>query len=154
MLSNHKVVLMPLTVKQAESFYQLYANKQVVKNHEEEVIYTDETSRTFTERIIAACNNIWTVRAAESPELIIGDCALHDYDPETRTIEIGGSLLPEYWGKGYMQSAFSLAIAFAQENYSVTTIVAKTTTTNNKAIRFAEKFGFHLSDDAIFYLKL
>lgn len=37
---------------------------------------------------------------------LIGDCALHEWNVSKREIEIGGTLLLEYWGKGIMKTAF------------------------------------------------
>lgn len=153
-LSNSKVLLVPLMIKEADAFYRLYTNRKVIEHYEDEVIHSEENPEAFTQRIISVCTNIWTVRSFEKPALIMGDCALHHYNPEKKAIEIGGSLTPDCWGKDYMSSAFSLAIGFAREKYAVKMIVAKTTSANKKAIRFAEKFGFSLSDEGIFCLKL
>ena len=96
----------------------------------------------FTERIITSCKYIFKIRPKDNPELIIGDCALHHWNQQKREIEIGGSLLPKYWGKGYMQAAFELLIIIAKKELRVEALLGQTKTSNIKAIRFFEKMGF------------
>ena len=106
----------------------------------------------FTKHIISLCNNIYTIRTIDNQSEIIGDCALHDWNKEKKEIEIGGTLLPEYLGKGIMKSAFELLIEFAQKEYAVDKIIAKTEITNDKALKFAEKIDlkkFEINDKTI-----
>ncbi len=129
MLHNNLIILESLTTKEAEAFHGLYAPE-------------DKTPDEFTKHIISICNDIFTIRTMDNPTEIIGDCALHDWEKEQKEIEIGGTLLPGFWGKGIMASAFGLLIEFARKKYAVDTIVAKTEAANLKALKFAEKMGF------------
>ena len=101
-----------------------------------------ETPLEFTRHIISLCNEIYSIRLADYPNVIIGDCALHDWNRSKREIEIGGTLLPGSWGKGSMKTAFELLIARAQQQYVVDKIIAKTEKENLKAVKFAQKMGF------------
>jgi len=149
MLSNDKVVLDNLTLEDAVFFYKLYTHPEMTVNFDESPFTLNESSTEFTERIISLCQYIFTIRPTEQPDLIIGDCALHHWNQQKKEIEIGGSLLPEYWGKGYMQSAFELLTIIAKQELGVKTLLGKTKTRNLKAIRLAEKMGFkkHRSDN-------
>lgn len=142
MLSNHKVILTPLTVKDADFFYKIYTHPALTVNFDESPFLPNETSTAFTERIISSCVYIFTVRPTEQPHLMIGDCALHHWDQQNHEIVIGGSLLPEYWGKGYMQAAFELLIEMAKQELGVKTLLGSTKTRNSKAIRLVEKMEF------------
>lgn len=142
MLSNDRVILTPLTVKDADFFYKIYTHPALTVNFDESPFLPNETATAFTERIISHCVYIFTIRPTDHPNLMIGDCALHHWDQQNHKIEIGGSLFPEYWGKGYMQAAFELLTEIAKQELGVNTLLGSTKTSNSKAIRMVEKMGF------------
>lgn len=135
-ISRSNIILKTLSDKDAFAFYHLYhADK-------ERVVAGAKTPLEFTRHIIELCNEIYSIRLADHPNEIIGDCALHDWSTAKREIEIGGTLLPGYWGKGVMKVAFDFLIARAQQQYLVDKLIAKTEKENLKAIKFAQKMGF------------
>lgn len=142
MLSNDKIILHNLTVKDAEFFYKIYTDPALTVNFDESPFLQNETPTEFTERIISLCEYIFTIRPIEKPNLIIGDCALHHLDKQREEIVIGGSLFPEYWGRGYMQAAFELLTDIAKQELGVKALLGLTKTSNTKAIRLVEKMGF------------
>jgi len=142
MYSNQRIILEELSIENADFIYNLYSLPQLSENFDESPFLQNETSVEFTQRIISLCEYSFTIRPAYQPNLIIGDCALHHYKQQKKEIEIGGSLLPDYWGKGYMQSAFELLTIIAKTELGVKTLIGQTKTRNNKAIRMAEKLGF------------
>ena len=142
MFSNEKVILERLTVNNADFIYELYSRPELAEYFDEGPFLLNETSTEFTARIISLCEYIFTIRPTDQPNLIIGDCALHHRNQQKREIEIGGSLLPEFWGKGYMQSAFELLITIAKLELGIETLFGQIKTRNSKAIRLAEKMGF------------
>ena len=139
--SNDKVILEPLTETDAEIFYSLYSDPLLKVNFDMDPFLPGESPLAFTKRIISLCEFIFTIRPIHDPGLIIGDCALHHWDKQQKHIFIGGSLMPAYWGKGYMKSAFELLSIIANE-IGVKYLMGQTTSRNNKAIRLAEKMGF------------
>lgn len=142
-ISNKQLLLKRLTEKDAIAFHSLYFQKD---GQEGEKVESKENSRAFefTENIISQCNDIFTIRTPVNPEKIIGDCALHHWNKQKNEIEIGGSLLPEYWGKGLMATAFLLLIPYAQQIYTINKDVANTTVENINALKFAKKLGFRI----------
>lgn len=142
MYASKKVILKPLEEDQAGFLFDLYANPQVAACFDENPFLPGETAQAFTQRIISACQYIFTIRPARQPELMIGDCALHHWDPHTKEIEIGGSLYPEYWGKGYMQAAFEILTTMVRQELGVVTLIGNTKAGNTNAIRLLEKMGF------------
>jgi ribosomal-protein-alanine N-acetyltransferase len=134
------ILLKPLTTDDASHFYALYQNPGV--NHGSEPFLPGESPLDFTKRIIDACVEIYTIRLITDEETIIGDCALHDPDYQCEEIEIGGSLLPAFQGKGLMQEAFSLLEIRAREEYKMQCLIAKTEDRNNPAIMLMKKLGY------------
>ena len=137
--------LQKLTIGDAEAICHIYNNKKVATHFAIETIETDAEKKAFTERIITNSHFIWTVRLSTAPNLIIGDCALHHLNGENNTIEIGGSLLPEYWGYSLMGEAFSAIIQFATANTNIKYIVGRTDPPNRQAIRCLQKLGFKIA---------
>lgn len=134
------IILKPLTLKDAHHFYLLYQNPGV--NHHNEPFLPGESPLNFTKRIIAACVEIYTIRLAEEAETIIGDCALHDPDYSRHELEIGGSLLPAFQGKGYMRDAFRLLEQRARGHHHMQYLITKTEHNNKSAARLMEKLGY------------
>ncbi|MGK6351804.1 GNAT family N-acetyltransferase [Parapedobacter sp. DT-150] len=140
-LAGGDVVLRVLTQGDADAFHGLYAQIGLY-GYDNDLFAPDDTPDSFTQRIVSGCEMIWTVRLANHPGRIVGDCALHHWDKETNEIEFGGSLLPAYRGQGIMAGAFSLITRFAKDRYGITAITCNTSAANHGAIRFAEKMGF------------
>ena len=141
-LTNGVLQLKRLTLADAPAFYALYALPAVSRHFDQSPFLPGETAVDFTRRIIAHCAFIWTIRLCAEPEAIIGDAALHHYDPQRKQIEIGGSLLPAYWGKNLMKQAFELLIDFAGRTLNVEQIIGKITPGNGQAISLVKKLGF------------
>ncbi|GAB3923318.1 GNAT family N-acetyltransferase [Mucilaginibacter myungsuensis] len=134
-MAGTNIILQPLTLSDADAFFGLYFPTDGEPD-------TNESPEVFTRRIMSLCERIFTIRTIERPDDIIGDCALHHWDTETKSVEIGGSLKPEYWGRGIMASAFGMLSEIAVKELRVASLVAKTETGNVKALAFAQKFGF------------
>jgi ribosomal-protein-alanine N-acetyltransferase len=134
------IVLKPLTPEDADHFYALYKDPEV--NHGNEPFLPGESPLDFTKRIIEACVEIYTIRLSTDEETIIGDCALHDPNDSDSEIEIGGSLLPAFQGKGLMQEAFRLLEASARDKHQMQYLVAKTEEENKSAIMLMKKLSY------------
>lgn len=134
------IILKPLTLKDANHFYVLYQDPGV--NQHNEPFPPGESPLNFTKRIIAACVEIYTIRLTEDTETIIGDCALHDPDYSRHELEIGGSLLPAFQGKGYMREAFGLLESRARDIYRMQYLIAKTGKDNLAAVMLMKKLGY------------
>lgn len=89
--SKSNIILKQLSNDDALMFYHLYHPE--AKNAGSRA----KTPLEFTRHIIELCNEIYSIRLADHPNEIIGDCALHDWNAAKREIEIGGMLLPGYW---------------------------------------------------------
>lgn len=73
---------------------------------------------------------------------LIGTCTLFHLDAQCRRAEIGYALLPEYWGRGYMQEALKPLIQFGFDELSLNRIEADVDPENFPSIKALERFGF------------
>ncbi len=138
MYSKDKIILEQLTENDAEFFYDITSRL----NYGDNPFLPFESQKEFTKRIISFCEFTFTIRMKDNPDIIIGECALHSWDKEMKEIEIGGSLYPDYWGKGLMRSAFDLLAAIAKQNLGIEILRGQTKINNVAAIRLVEKMGF------------
>jgi RimJ/RimL family protein N-acetyltransferase len=67
---------------------------------------------------------------------------LHDHDQANKTIEIGGTLFSDYWGKEIMLSAFVQLIEKARNEFNINKVIGKTQISNKEAIQLVKKLGF------------
>lgn len=142
MIKIGDILLNPLTIDAADEVFALFSNSKVISGYDNPPIEAEETAMVFTYRIIKGSNAIWRVSLTKKPQELIGICALHNYDANKRTIEIGGTLLPAYWNKNIMAIAFERIIKYAVVNFNLKKIGAKTSPTNIQAIRLVSKLGF------------
>lgn len=138
--TDDRILLKPLREDNATSFYNLYKDPGV--NHGKEPFLPGESPLDFTKRIIGACVGIYSIRLKTDEENIIGDCALHDPRYSDSEIEIGGSLLPTFQGKGYMQEAFRLLEIKAKQIHAMQSVIARTSESNEGAIHLMKKMGY------------
>ena len=144
-LETERLLLSEITLNDAESIYAIYSHPKVIEYYTDAPIAGEDDTVNFISRITAGDNLIFSIRLKEKPDDIIGDCGLHDRNEETSTIEMGGSLLPDFWGKGIMTEAFNALIIYARNEMNVRMIMAKTNRHNRQAIRAIKKLGFTVS---------
>lgn len=141
-LETDRLLLSEITLNDAEAIYNIYTNPKVIEYYNDAPIAGEDDTVNFISRITEGENLIFGIRMKENPDTIIGDCALHDWNPETKTIEIGGSLLPQFWGKGIITEAFNALLQYARNERQISTVLAKTNRHNKQAIRAIKKLGF------------
>lgn len=139
---NEDIFLSPLQEADAESYWALYEQPLVQRHYESSPFKPGETEAEFTCRIRGLCEHIWTIRKFSAPGIVIGDCALHDWNKEAGEMEIGGVLHPAHWGEGIMINVMKYVINFAAVELGVGKMNAKTSKYNDNAIRLLHKLGF------------
>lgn len=140
-LLSDRLLLTPLTAMEEAFIYILYSDPQILASYRQPPIPFKKESLQFIERITLPDNFVWLITLKATHEKL-GICALHHWDKNHSVLEIGGTLLPEFWGMGIMQEAFNSLIPFASTELNIKTIIAKTEPANKKAIHMALKMGF------------
>tara|TARA_R110000744_G_scaffold244054_1_gene360939 strand:+ start:33 stop:602 length:570 start_codon:yes stop_codon:yes gene_type:complete len=144
-LEKITIQIKPLTLKDSEAVYDLFSNKKVLKSYLERPIKEKSLTSGFIRRITSEGNWTWKIYQENKPESFLGICGLHHLDKKNRTIEIGGTLMPNYWGKGIMKQTFEFIIEIARKDMEINRVIAKTSTRNKQAIRLVEKLGFTIT---------
>lgn len=139
---SHKIHLSPLTIKDAEATYNLFSLPEVADFYDNKPIEHNESPMVFTYRIIKGSDYIWKISFKDKPNKLIGVCALHKWDAANKTIEIGGTLLPQLWNRNIMGTTFKEIIEVAKTKIGASHILARTSPTNIQAIQLVKKLGF------------
>jgi aminoglycoside 6'-N-acetyltransferase len=71
-----------------------------------------------------------------------GDCGLNILPGDNRLAEIGYSITPPYWNRGYASEAVKALINFAFERFGLHRITASADPRNAASCRVLEKAGF------------
>jgi ribosomal-protein-alanine N-acetyltransferase len=102
---------------------------------------------TFIHKLIAnVVNNealFWVISLKDDPALI-GTFCFWNINKETGTGEIGYTLLPAHWGKGYMHEVMQVAMEYGKETMQLKTTEAYTHKDNTASKKLLEKNGFIL----------
>jgi len=138
--------LVPLTLEDCASIFELFSNFKVLSAYVDQPIKTRFETIDFVKRITSNGSWTWKIIDPHSKNSIIGICSLHNLDTIKKTIQIGGTLFPQYWGMGYMSWAFINVFKIISQKYEVNYIVCKTTPSNVRAIGLAKKLGFEIQD--------
>ena len=142
--SKHiNIKLEPLTYKDKNSVFDLFTNEKVLQSYSKKPIPTREHSDDFIQKV--STNGHWTWKITRHEEIngFLGICSYHHYNQENKSIEIGGTLFPKFWGKGIMLCAFRQLIEQAREVFNIKQVIRKTQSSNKNAIWMVEKLGFN-----------
>ncbi len=139
-----EIKLEPLTMKDKKGVFTLFNNEKVLQSYLEKPIVNEEQTTDFIKRITTNGSWAWKIVTPECINSLTGICSLHNHDEINKTIEIGGTLLPEFWGKGIMLKAFQTLIEKARNEFKIKKVIGKTLPNNQKAIRLVEKLGFEV----------
>ncbi len=144
-LESDRLVMRKQSVADVDSIYILRSDKNVMK-------YMDsncQQSRSEAEKFVSENTEVnangkglfWMLVERESGQ-VIGDFAFWQIDKNNRLTEIGYTLSPEYWGKGYMKEAMAMAIDFGFDKLGLHRIEANINPGNDGSRRLLQASGF------------
>ena len=134
--------LKSLTLSDHKDIIELFTNQEVLKSYSNPPILNEERVFTFIERLTSMGVGHGKFLMQKNSRIVYGICSLHDYDQVNKSIEIGGTLYPKYWGKGIMLQVFKSLIDYAILNFELKQIVGNTLPTNKKSNQISRKLGF------------
>jgi ribosomal-protein-alanine N-acetyltransferase len=126
----------------------LFSHPKVIDSYLEPPLTSKQDLPLFVDQLCSNENKVWVISTKETPIKRIGICALHHWNKETKTIEIGGTLLPAYWGSEIMKECFQQLIQFAYNEFGIDKVIGKTYSENKRAIQLVKKLGFEIQSSA------
>jgi ribosomal-protein-alanine N-acetyltransferase len=143
-LSTERLWLRNITKADADFFFQEFSNPLV-----NEFIFDAEPCKSiddaakwvewYTNDVFD--HNRWVLVSKQSG-LRLGTCGFHMWDSNNNRTELGYELLPENWGKGYMNEAVTAALQFAFNEMKIHRVYATTYTGNTRSQKVLEKLSF------------
>lgn len=135
------IIIKKLTIEDSEIFNNVYARPELFRkiNDDRSV---NENAEDFAKRMLWLCKYIYTIRLKRDPLKVIGACVLYNWNKKKKEIFFGGSILPEYWGKGIMPNAFNQMMEMAKYCLGASYIKITINKDNQPAKRMVEKLGF------------
>lgn len=141
MTTEIKIKLQPLLEEDSKEILELFTNEMVIQSYSESLRPKPEQIDDFIKQITTEGCWTWKIIDANT-NFFLGICSLHQFDKLTKSIEIGGTLSSDYWGKGIMLKAFQEVIKIAREDFDIKRIIGKTQANNHKALNLVKKLGF------------
>lgn len=139
---SNNFLLVPLTPTGENIVYRLFNDKKVLKFYVTKPIKDKSETLDVINKITANGNFTRVIKFRDNDKKVIGICSLHHWNKNKRTIEIGGTLFPEYWGKGIMLEAFNTLVSFAFAELNVKSVIGRTLKINTQANTLVLKLGF------------
>lgn len=141
-IETERLFLRELNVNDAESFYRLNLDKNVLKYTGDEPFENIENSKEFLEKY----NHYekygfgrWAVINKENGKFL-GWCGLK-FTEKRNEYDIGFRFFKKYWNKGYATESAKSCIDYGINKLQLTEILGRTMKENQASIRVLEKIG-------------
>jgi [ribosomal protein S5]-alanine N-acetyltransferase len=141
-ISTPRLILRQLTPADAESFYLLNADPEVIRYTGDDAFADIEAAKQFLkgyDHYEKYGFGRWAVIRKEDGKFL-GWCGLK-YTPETGEYDIGFRFFREYWNKGYATEAAQACLDYGLNDLKIKTIVGRAMKANLASIKVLEKIG-------------
>lgn len=115
-LRTRRLLLRRITMDDAETILFLRSDESVMKYIDKEPTTSIEDVKAFIQRINSDIDNnyaiMWALTLHEDPSKMIGLICFWNIKREDYRAEVGFTLYPDYWRKGFMKEALHKAIEY------------------------------------------
>lgn len=150
--TTERLTLRAMTADDAEAFYQLNSDPQVMR-------YTGEPPLQSVQEAAGAIASYpdferygfgrWGC-VLKAEQRLIGFCGLKSL-PELDAVDVGYRLLPEYWGRGLATEACQASVDFGFRVLGLEEIIALVMPGNAASIRVLEKVGLQFVSEVKYF---
>lgn len=150
-IETDRLLLREFILDDAEMFYQLNLNPNVIKYTGNTAFKSIEEAKLFLENYNDYKTNgygRWAVINKESNEFI-GWCGLKYVELENET-DIGFRFFEEEWNKGYATESAAACLKYGFEVLKLNQIIGRAMKENAASIKVLEKIGLVYETDCIF----
>lgn len=148
---TNRLLLRELEPADAEAFFGLNADPEVVKYTGDRPFESIDAARHFLENYDQYEKfgyGRWAVILKETGEFI-GWCGLK-YTPELEETDLGFRFFRRFWGRGYATEAAQACINFGFSHFKLKRIVGRAMAANIASVRVLEKTGFKFEKEMEF----
>jgi RimJ/RimL family protein N-acetyltransferase len=142
---SERLYLRELTSNDAESFYRLNSDTEVLKYTGDSSFKDVQEAKRFLENYnpyIKYGYGRWAVIRKIDSEFI-GWCGLK-YHPEIDEVDLGFRLFKKFWNQGYATEAAKSSIDYAFNYLKINQLIGRVELENKASIQVLKKIGFEL----------
>ncbi len=146
-LETKRLFLREFIMEDAEPFFHLNKNKEVIKYTGDNSFISIEEAKIFIQNYDAYEKSgfgRWAV-VKKSSNAFIGFCGLKQHE---NYIDIGFRFFQEEWGNGYATESSKAVISYAFDVLGIDRLVGRVAQENLTSIRVLEKLGMTFYQDA------
>jgi len=144
-LSSKRLLLRTLTDEDKGSIFEIYSDEETAKYDDwipmkkvaQAQRLIDNSNKYFNEKSLLRYGIV-----LKESNMLIGSCALFDFDEWNKKCSIFYQINRNYWNKGYASEAIKLLVKFAFEELHTNRIEAFITPGNDASQKVLEKNGF------------
>lgn len=147
-LETERLVLRELTTVDAESFYQLNLNPNVMRYTGDDAFISIEEAHTFLAKYSDYKINGFGRWAAirKEDKAFLGWCGLK-YNADIDMTDIGFRFFEEFWNMGYATESAKACLDYGFSQLNVETVIGRAMKNNIASIKVLEKIGLHYDRD-------
>lgn len=141
-IKAERLVLRRLTADDAENFYLLNLDPEVIRYTGDHSFLNIEEAKHFLDSYTHYHEygfGRWAVMDKNSHEFL-GWCGLK-YSPEKEETDIGFRFFKKHWGKGYATEAARASLEIGFRQYKISEIVGRAMKANSASVSILEKLG-------------
>ena len=144
-LETERLLFREFTLNDTEDFFALNTNEKVIQYFDRPKMQSMEEAIKMIKKISTSFENnegiTWAIELKETRK-IIGHITYWRIIKEHYRAEMGYSLFPEYWGKGFMSEAIQQVIVFGFSKLKFHSIEANVDPRNISSMKLLERAGF------------
>lgn len=144
-LQTERLLLRKQELKDAPHLQQMRFSEQVMLYMDSDMHDDVQTSEAFISRNLESYEQksgfFWAITAVETGSYL-GDIILRKIDRSNARAEIGYTLKPEFWRRGYMKEAMRAVLNFGFKDLQLHSIEANINPANNISRNLLLKTGF------------
>lgn len=147
-LETNRLLLREFEISDAESFYELNLNPNVIKYTGNSAFKDIDEAREFLENYSdyqRSGYGRWAV-IDKSTNQFLGWCGLK-YDEKLDETDIGFRFFEHFWNQGFATESAKACIDYGFKELNLKTIVGRAMKENLASIKVLEKIGFHYEKD-------
>lgn len=151
-LQTPRLILRELTPADAENFYTLNADPEVIRYTGDDPFENVEAARKFLENYSHYEDygfGRWAV-IRKDDGAFLGWCGLK-YSPDSDKHDIGFRFFRAHWGQGYANEAAQACLDYGFETLGMKTILGRAMKANAASIKVLEKIGMSYWKDMDFH---
>lgn len=144
-LETPRLYLRVITFEDAPTMQKIRSDKNIMRYMDTFHHDSLSISKDFISKNIETYNKkqglFWALKHKETQQMI-GDFSFWRIDKKNARAEIGYTLLPDYWGKGYMSEAMVRIVKFGFNDLNLHSFEANVNPENIGSKKLLQKIGF------------